>query len=392
MRFAEYGFSRQFSAKLALLWLGVLLSGCGPSFDPEDQLRTLRVLGVQKDQPYVKPGDSVNLTMLWEDASPSAGRPIQIAWSGLCVDPPGDLYYGCFAQPAVFQGLSFNPSTMPGADKTSVMMPTTYTDSKGNSAPVIRPTAAENNTPYGIGYVFFAVCAGTISIDPSLVQTSAANGSASASPALPIVCKDDAGKLLDSDSFVAGYTTIYAYDMFANNNPAISGFEFNGQALPKGSFCVGPATDATMPDDCASLAESPIGDSLPPDTTAIDCTTTPPDPRCIPTCADDGKSSCHGYAIRPTVDKTDFRNQDQDGVSVMQLGHAVGEQMWIDFYSDGGGFKSPTRLLNDATNGWNDDYGTDFYAAKDAKISRVWALVHDNRGGVSWAGIELKTQ
>jgi hypothetical protein len=48
------------------------------------------------------------------------------------------------------------------------------------------------------------------------------------------------------------------------------------------------------------------------------------------------------------------------------------------------------RLLNDATTGWNDNYGTDFYASKDPKVSRVWALVHDNRGGVAWVGISLK--
>ena len=66
--------------------------------------------------------------------------------------------------------------------------------------------------------------------------------------------------------------------------------------------------------------------------------------------------------------------------------------MWIDYYTDGGGFKSDVRLLNDATSGWNDAYGTDFYAPKDAKLSRLWAVVHDNRGGAAWAGITVKTQ
>jgi hypothetical protein len=344
------------SVKAALLFLGVLLSGCGPDFDPPDQLHSLRILGVHKDLPYAKPGETVNLDMLWEDASPNAADPqrkIQIAWSGPCFDPLGDVYYGCFTQPSVVAG-------MVTAKTTSVLIP----------ADIIsrRPAAStiENNAPYGLTFVFFAACAGTLVPIPTTEAT-----------AFPLGCKDETGKLLGSDDFVAGYTSIYSFQKFGNNNPVISGFEFNDKPLDSSSFC--------LEDDCLAIGEETT-------VSMIDCTATPPDPRCIPTCADDGKKPCPAYAIRPTVDKTDPKNQDQDDVSVMQLGHATGEQMWINYYTDGGGFKSSVRLLNDATAGWNDDYGTDFYASKDAKASRVWALVHDNRGGVAWAGITLQTQ
>jgi hypothetical protein len=346
----------------------VLLCGCGPRFDPPNQLTTLRILGVQKDLPYAKPGQTVNLSILWEDASPAAGRNVRITWSGPCFDPAGDLYYGCFSQPEVFASLFSGSSS----DTTSFVMPTDYvtnpTAMAGDqkTAPIIRPATGENNTGYGIAFVFFAACAGTL----TPIKTSDPT-------ALPVGCMDDSGKLLDSDDFVAGYTAIYAYDQFTNNNPVITGFQFNGQELPPTSVCIG--------DGCTSIAESP-----PPTADSIDCAGMPPDPRCIPTCANDGQSPCHGYPIQPTVDQA--KSQEQDDVSVEQLGHPVGEQMWIDYYTDGGGFKSGTRLLNDATSGWNPDYGTDFYASKDAKVSRVWALVHDNRGGVSWAGIELKTE
>jgi hypothetical protein len=344
----------RFLDQRALLFLGVLLLGCGPKFDPPDQLSTLRILGVQKDLPYAQPGDTVNLQMLWEDASPSAGRPIQLTWSGPCFDPDGDLYYGCFTKdqlPSLISGLNHDPTTQ-------FTMPQDIISR--------RPPSAENNAPYGIAFVFFAACAGNLVPITTTEQT-----------ALPFACQDAAGNTLGSDDFVAGYTSIYSFEKFTNNNPVISSFEFNGQPLAAGSFCIG--------DDCTSVAEGP-----PPDPSTIDCTTTPPDPRCIPTCADDGKSPCPAYPIQPTLIQA--QNQEQDDVSVMQLGHPAGEQMWIDYYTDGGGFKSPVRLLNDATSGWNPDYGTDFYASKDAKISRVWALVHDNRGGVAWAGITLKTQ
>ena len=356
------------TGKHVLLLLGVLLVSCGPDFDPPDQLHSLRILGVRKDAPYAKPGETVNLEMLWEDASPKAGpdRPIEITWSGACTDPVGDLYYGCFTQdrlPELLKGLTHEQSTQ-------FMMPTTYVPSPGaKEQPVIHPAASTgNNSPYGIAFVFFAACAGKLTtITPSEAT------------ALPFACLDSAGNPLGSDDFVAGYTSIYSYQTFSNNNPVIGGFEFNGQPLDPSAVCIGDA--------CA-----PIAESAPADVAPIDCTDPAQASRCIPTCSDDGKSACKGYAIRPTVDKNDPKNQDQDDVSVQQLGHSEGEQMWIDYYTDGGGFKSPVRLLNDATAGWNDNYGTEFYASKDAKISRVWALVHDNRGGVAWAGISIKTQ
>jgi hypothetical protein len=353
----------RFMGKYSFLLLGVLLCGCGPGFDPPDQLHSLRILGVEKSKPYAKPGETVNLQMLWEDASPKAGRAVELTWSGPCLDPQGDLYYGCFSKdrlPDLINGLTHDATTQ-------FVMPASYVPSPGASEqPVIRTTTTGNNAPYGIAFVFFAACAGKLTAITAPDPT-----------ALPFACLDDAGNQLGSDDFVAGYTSIYSYADFSNNNPVISGFEFNGQKLDPTMFCLG--------DDCLPIAEASSAAD-------IDCTGSPPDPRCIPTCSDDGKSACHGYAIRPTVDKTDPLNQDQDDVSVMQLGHSEGEQMWINYYTDGGGFKSPVRLLNDATTGWNDNYGTDFYASKDPKVSRVWALVHDNRGGVAWAGISLKTQ
>ena len=362
------------TAQSALLFWGMLLSGCGPKFDPSDQLGSLRILGVQKDVPYAKPGQTVNLQMLWEDASPSAGRKIQITWSGLCTNPSGDLYYSCFTQASIGAGASPGQAgfIQGDSDTTFVTMPDDIISS--HSA-----TTTENNAPYGLAYVFFAVCAGNLTRIKTTDMT-----------ALPFACLDDAGNPLGSDDFVAGYTAIYSFEKFSNNNPVISGFEFNGQPLTNDAFCgpTLPNVDPSMqPADCV-----PIAEASPPDPSTIDCTDPVQGLRCIPTCSDDGKEPCTAYPIRPTVDKNDPHNQDQDDVSTMQLGHPQGEQMWIDYYTDGGGFKSPVRLLNDATSGWNDDYGTDFYASKDAKVSRVWALVHDNRGGVAWAGTTLKTE
>ena len=46
---------------------------------------------------------------------------------------------------------------------------------------------------------------------------------------------------------------------------------------------------------------------------------------------------------------------------------------------------SDVRLLNDATTGFNDDFETLFYPPSEPGPVTLWAVVHDNRGGVAWA-------
>lgn len=341
--------------------LSLFLLGCGPDFDPPSELRSLRVLAVHKDVPYAPPGGEVNLQMLWQDGSPLAGpdRPIQIAWSPGCYNPPGDLYYACFADPNLFGGMK--PADPAHPELTNVQIPADIISRKG---PV---TDGSKNPPYGLTYVFFAACAGELTLLPASGEGTA----------FPVGCKDSTGKLLGADDFVAGYTSIYSFEGISNENPVIKGFEFRGAPVPEGSFCIG--------DDCLKIDGSEPA-------TDIDCDDPAQSSLCVPACAEDGDASCPAYALRPTIDKNDPANQDQDDVSVASLGRDVGEQMWINYYADAGGFKSAVRLLNDATNGWNDNYGTDFYAPKQGRPLRIWAVAHDNRGGIAWSGITLKVQ
>jgi len=348
----------------------LFLLGCGPDFDPPSELHSLRVLAVQKDVPYAQPGDTVNLQMLWQDASPLAGpdRKITIAWSPPCINPPGDLYYSCFSDPDAFGGMIKQDGGNP--EHTSFVVPSNIISERPP------PTDGSKNPPYGLTYVFFALCAGQLTLLPNASDT-----------AFPIGCKDESGKLLGADDFVAGYTSVYSFEGFSNHNPVIKGFEFRGQPLAESEFCLSPSTDGSAPlaEDCLPLAGSaPAVD--------VDCNDSIQSARCVPACADDGDSSCPAYAFRPTIDKDDPANQDQDDVSAQLLGREVGEQMWINYYTDKGGFKSPVRLLNDATNGWNYDNGTEFYAPKATGLARIWAVAHDNRGGMAWAGITLKVQ
>lgn len=339
----------------AAIW-GLLLLGCGPDFDPPSELHALRVLGVQKDQPYAEPGQTVNLQMLWQDASALAPRPVSVAWSAPCFDPPGDLYYACFSDPTLLGGML----TL-GQETTSFVMPSDIISR--------RPAAARsNNAEYGVAYVFFALCAGNFVPVP-----------VSEASEFPLGCADAAGKLLGADDFVAGYTAVYSFQGFSNNNPVLGGFRFNGHdfAADADGVCLGEA--------CRALAgSSPASE--------VDCADPKQAARCVPTCKDDGDPSCPAYGLKPQIDPAASHNSDLDDVSAKLLGRTVGEQMWVNYYSEAGGFKSSVRLLNDATAGWNDNYGTDFYAPKVAGPFRVWAVAHDNRGGVAWSGITLQAQ
>jgi hypothetical protein len=364
MRFPNFGSALR--SVLTLVGIGLLTQGCGPKFDPPSELQSLRVLGVQKNKPYARPGDTINLQMLWEDASVDAALPsrkVTVTWSGPCFNPAGDLFYGCFTDSNLFASLTTGDTA---AVKTA-----------GIDGLISHP--AESGVPaYGVAFVFFAACAGELTPITTTDPT-----------AIPIGCKDAAGNLLGSDDFVAGYTSIYFYADTLNNNPFVSGFEVQGNALDASAFCTDHGTsgpnDPRGSDDCQPIAEAKtIAD--------IDCGMHPE--QCVPSCPDDGDSAkCPGYALRPTVDQMIqvdgvMVNDDVDTTS----GQPLGEQMWIDYYSDAGKFKSPVRLLNDATTGWNDDYGAVFYAPKASGPVRVWALVHDNRGGVGWGGVTLQVQ
>lgn len=336
---------------LALVLLAAATAGCGAEFDPPHELKTLRILAVQKTEPYAKPGEEVELSMLWHDGSPRAPRPVEVAWFSGCFNPPGDLYQGCFAQLA--QGGSPGPSGLPPGfqlgtgDTFKFTLPSDVISARP-------PPADPKQPPYGLAYVFFAACAGKLGPPPE-----------SGSFAFPLACYDPNGKTLGSDDFVAGYSGIYAFDSYRNQNPIVTGFRIDGRDTA--GSCI----------DGACVGNPPAEN--------LDCASVP----CISACADDGDESCPDISIQPLVDAS---SAEVDQISVDAYGKTYGEQMWIRYYVTRGGVKSDARLLNDAQAGWNSDYGTKLYAPKKPGPMSIWAVVHDNRGGVGWVRQEVLVQ
>lgn len=341
---------------MSRVWFPLLLSlsllfGCGAKFDPQSEIKSLRVLAVKKDKPYAQPGDQVNLQMLWVDGK--GHDQVQSMFLGGCVNPPGDLYYGCFdvfTQPDQGGKLPFTLG-----DTFSVKVPgDIITGRKGGFQP--------GQPHYGLYIVFFAVCGGSLSLDTTMSPDE---------PGAPVRCLDSSGEPLGSDDFVVGYTSIYSFEGVSNENPSFTlqddgstSFQVAGESVP--ADCVGDACQT------APAVE-------------VDCESTPE--RCVKVCADDGDGSCPAIDVAPQI----AQKVERDDVSSKLFDSDVSEQMWVNYYVDHGSI-SDVRLVNDSRSGWNPKYRGQLRAPKDAGPLQVWSVVHDNRGGMDFARVTLKAR
>jgi hypothetical protein len=354
------------SAFAAVLGLRAL-SGCEGDFDPSSKLITLRVLAVRADEPYPKPGTKVKLEMLWHDgksppdqgpnaprdagaagaagagpgaqadagaetgsgaaaaAAPSSSRQVQILWLAGCFDPRGDLYYNCYSQIAsLLQGAA--PAG--GAPDPSVLRYVGLGDTFTLDVPadiISRRPVAPEVEPYGLSYVFFFACAGTIGPAPA-----GASG-------LPVACFDKSGNALGADDFVPGYLSLYSYDSRTNANPILNGIALSGSA---------------------------IGES---------------EQRHLPGCR---SGACPEVPINAIIDRA---SAELDPGALDAQGRQLSEQLWVDYYATDGKLAKGARLVNDATKGWNDDNGVMYTPPAPGTKVYLFAVVHDNRGGVAWA-------
>lgn len=337
----------------------------------------MRVLAVKKSSPYVRPGERIDLTLLWHDAEPGRPPP-QIAWFALCENPPGDLFEACFAQPP-------DLSEEELAARVSVPEPgaTVPNDRFGfvTSPDLIsaRPAPSEGNAiPYGLNYVFFAACAGQLEL-----QTDGA------SP-IPFVCYEEldgtpgfsAGDpRRDSRDFIIGYTAVFAYDQVENQNPRFVALEFGGvtywpdspaelaAAAPPGAVLAAPR-DVCIGEGC---------DSAPPAPSSEPCL----DGLTVDACVED---ECDGTSLAASVDPA---SAEVDAVASARSSTPLGEQMWLNYYSTLGELEEEVRLVNDANAGFNEDMGTTYQAPEAPGAAYLWAVAHDNRGGTEWARLRV---
>jgi len=351
---------------LWLFVLGVLVVGCEEGFAPPSLLESLRVLAVQPEPASGVPGEPVTLTMLVDDGR--AGRddfpepaPPQVLWIGGCHNPPSRQFFGCYpAIEALARQLgeaapdSSPPITpVPGYIGTGTEFELPLPEGILEDA----PHYASDPIHFGVSYVFFAVCAGELRLDLH------AKGS------LPLGCFDSTtGRRLGSADYVEGFTTIYTYEDELNHNPELTAIKFAGSDVVIG--------DCDSDADCEALALGREGFKSYACSDAGQCV--PSVTRC------DNADSCPEYEIEPDA----TRESAEPDPSAPEAGHD--EILWLNFYADAGELSSETRLLNDRETGWIDNHSNGWRPVRKTPGSvRLFATLHDNRGGADWRGFEV---
>jgi hypothetical protein len=350
-------------AAMAALAAPAASSGCGGGFDSVSKIEGLRVLAVTEDKPYAQPGEEVSFEMVFEDGyvdpttKEPVSRPIEILWLGGCFDPDGDAYYGCYsqlgpvlqgAQAALKSGMGLPPDLPIGLGKKfTLTLPEDI---------ISRRPAPSTGPHYGVAYVFFAVCAGTLGPVPP--------DSSGRAGAFPLGCFDSDGNRLGADSFVPGYTQIYSFeDGRSNGNPTVNAVLFDGESVDEG------------PDHAVTVKKCDVSD---------DTRNQPPG------CGkQDPFTACKAVKIDVDVPK-DVADVDPDGVS--EDGKPLHEVVWVDYFADKGDFDSEVRLVSDATTGILPDHSTSWIAPQAPGLATVWAVVHDARGGATVSQRYIKVE
>lgn len=331
-------------------------SACSPGYLPSDLVNGLRIMAVEADKPYLLPGESVTFELHLRDGHPDGPRPVNVLWLGGCVNPPGDLYYGCFLQFAeVFKALGEGglgppqpgqppPNLPPGLIGFSpgVTTSTTFTTTMPLDIVSSRP-APDGGSKYGIAYAFFFACAGDIK--PIEVDPSGAAGF------LPLGCFDSEGKRLPADSFVPGYTQVYSFeDERRNENPVVKGMTLEGQPMSE-DFADIPVVKA-----CAQTFE---------------------ERRQVGCFAPEPFEGCEAVEIDVDVDSNIAEIDPGEIVNGKQIYEAV----WVDYLVDAGDVTSGIRLISGVTEGYKKEHSTEWFPPSEPGLYTIWATVRDTRGG-----------
>lgn len=346
-------------------------SGCGGEVDSISQVDGLRVLAVAVTKPppagstddggsYAQPGDEVTFKMTYYDGfvdpkDPEAPpRKTQIAWLGGCFDPPGDAYYGCYAPLAELLGKvgeALSSGNLGEIANEPVAFGTnldTFTMKLPEDIISQRPPP-EGGPHYGIAYVFFAVCAGFIG--PAPTDSNGAAGS------FPLACfaDEDLTIRLGAESFVPGYTQIYAFaDKRTNANPPVTELTFDGKD---------PGDD---PSKALVVKACPVDDDT--RTAPASCSREDPFTTCTPVKVD--------ITALADVAEDDLEGKTLDGKTLKEV-------VWVDYFADKGNFDTEVGLVNDATTGLIADHSTEWIAPSEPGLVSIWAVVHDARGGAT---------
>lgn len=342
---------------LLLAPAALALLGCDEDLDVFSEVKTLRVLGVSTESSYAAPGDRPHLEMLLHDGAPGAvqsdgtRRPVQVVWIEGCINVPGDLYYLCY--PVLHEVASYvsdedlrNEQVPDGVPmgfglEYDATIPTDIIESRQQDPDVVNP--------YGLAYVFFAACGGELRKLPD----------ADPMEEFPLGCfRPGTNERLGAQDFLHGYFPLYAFESLRNNNPVIQSVAF------------GPGASGTPCTDSAQCLEGEVCSQ------AGFCIGT------VARCTEDDEEDCPGIYFKPTVEKASV---DRAVMAMVSLEEAPLENTWVMYHSNAGSWKAGSQMIHDPDIGFRSEYEGYWRAPKSGNREvRLWAVVRDNRGGVSW--------
>ncbi len=363
-----------------------LSCGCfpsGPDFRPQRGVGGVRVLAVVPTPASGAPGARVELELDAYDgsrhpirslAAGAAGTglsgepaPLTIAWLGGCHNPPGDAHFGCY--PLLQRIAEALPSPLPTSAADVPLAEREFWGIGTSFATIIPPDVLEgreldtNALPFGVSFVFFAACRGRLLPSPEAAG-------------VPLRCETESGEPVGAEGFVRGFSTVYTYAGSINQPPAISakvlqGHELSEPACADDSDCLDLITE-----DFGSTCRSPFDiDS------AGEPSMTPR--RCLPSIPRCAAPPCRAYQLWPRLDSSSI---EPDPAAAPPGGTPPNEIVWVKYYGVGG-LSDGEKLINDRASGLSSDYSVSWRPPPrglDAPVP-VWAVVQDNRGGVSVA-------
>ena len=221
---------------------GVLLTllgtfGCQPDFDPGSRVTSFRVLAQQVDEPFAKPGETVNVTSLSYDP---AGRPVTWAWAA-CINPASASVTGCIdkiAQQSSQSGAS--PILAQGLEMSS------FTYTIPDDALDAIPESAQSGALVGLLSV---ACPGDLSLTPG-------------KDGFPFQCLElGTGRELALDEYVVGLKRVQLRTADRNLNPVVERVTFDGRDWPEGEVKVVTACDTDGNDykKCSDASKHQVG-------------------------------------------------------------------------------------------------------------------------------------
>jgi hypothetical protein len=304
----------------------------------------LAVLAVKAEPPTGAPGATVNFELLHSgELGPGNASTTEVAWLGGCNNPPGAQYFGCY--PALRSQVAELGSRV--ADTPSNALEHARVGLGTTFSTTIPPDIIRG--PYGVSFVFFAVCKGSLVPAPSVDDT------------VPLGCVDASGKGIGREGFAVGFTTVYSVLGLSNENPVIDGMDLDNIPLVE-PLC---AVDS----DCPNVGAASTLCREPTPGVGLRCL------RVLEPCAAHG---CHRLIARINP-----ASAEVNPLGAPQGSSPARESLELELVGRGIDGKKQVRgdgasIIGDAS------FGLDGLPPGYPDVFSLWLIARDGRGGVAW--------